>query len=561
MKRYNFIKSFHPLSSFLFPAMIISILYLFSAISSAYSQIPTQEWVARIAGPTNNDLFGPFLEVDKQGNSYVAGCLVVNDTPKVLCAKYNTDGVQQWSALYVYPIEAYIRPTGLALDSSGNAYVIAEQGPAYFLPTNGLIAKFNNSNGSLVWVRRYIGQYGWGPFRDIKIDRLNNIFVVGWTDSSHLVIRYNTNGDSVWVKKNKAPWLVREVTRACTIDDSSNVIFTGQRRFYYPPFGYYDSLLVGKYSSTGVLRWESVYAYNLLGSDVGLKINSDQNGNTFIGGSSSISSYSVYLTLKYDRNGIRLWSKIYDAPGSGSNTLTDIAFDKINNALYVTGGASTNGIQMATTIKYSPLNGDSLWVGKDTGTYSRANNSDICVDSSGNCYTTGGSYNLGLSPFDIMSRKYSNLGNSIWSIMYNGPFNGIDYGVDIAIDEFRNIYVLGTSQSSSTLTDYVLIKYNQLIGINPISNLVPASFNLDQNYPNPFNPSTKIKFSIPKTGFIQLKVYDVLGRIQEIPVNENLKPSEYEFTFDASKYSSGVYFYQLSLDGNIIDTKKMVIIK
>lgn len=560
MKRYSLNKSFHPEKPYFSLLLALLFFYLLIPNLTTYSQQPVEEWIARIPGPTN-DLFGPFLEVDKQGNSYVAGCLVVNDTPKVLCAKYNTDGVQQWSSLYIYPSEAYIRPTGLAVDSIGNAYVTADQGPAFDLPTNGLIVKFNGSNGSPAWVRRYVGQYGWAAFRDIKIDNFNNIFVVGWTDSSHLVIRYNTNGDSVWVKRNKAPWLVREVTRACTIDDSSNVIFTGQRRFYYPPFGYYDSLLVGKYSSTGILRWESVYAYNLLGSDVGIKINNDQNGNTFIGGSSSISSYSVYLTLKYDKNGIRQWSKIYDAPGSGSNTLTDISFDKINNALYVTGGASINGIQMATTIKYNTVNGDSLWVRKDTGTYSRANNSAICVDSSGYCYTTGGSYNLGLSPFDIMNRKYSSLGNPIWSIMYNGPFNGIDYGVDLALDNLRNIYVLGTSESGAGLRDYIIIKYNQILGINPISNIIPLSFNLHQNFPNPFNPKTKIRFSVSKNSVIQLKIFDVLGRIKEILVNEKLIPSEYEVTFDGSNYSSGVYFYQLSSDNQIIDTKKLVIIK
>ncbi len=527
-----------------------------------FSQTPTQEWIARITGPTNDDLFGPFLEVDKQGNSYIAGCLVVNDTPKVLCAKYNTDGVQQWSALYVYPIEAYIRPTGLALDSSGNAYVIAEQGPAYFLPTNGLIMKFNSSNGNQAWVRRYIGQYGWGPFRDIKIDKLNNIFVVGWTDSSHLVIRYNTNGDSVWVRKNKAPWLVREVTRACTIDDSSNVIFTGQRRFYYPPFGYYDSLLVGKYSSTGVLRWESVYAYNLLGSDVGIKINNDQNGNTFIGGSSSISSYSVYLTLKYDKNGIRQWSKIYDAPGSGSNTLTDIAFDKINNALFVTGGASTNGVQMATTIKYNTLNGDSLWVRKDTGTYKYGDARSIKIDTNGNLYITGVSSSTGSgAPVDILTIKYSQTGIRNWIISYNGTFNGLDIGRSICIDNFNNVYILGTSQSSSTVSDYIIFKYNQISSVNPITSNLPIKFNLQQNYPNPFNPKTKIRFSVSKNSVIQLKIFDVLGRIKEILVNEKLIPSEYEVTFEAPNYSSGVYFYQLSSDNQIIDTKKFVIIK
>ena len=99
------------------------------------------------------------------------------------------------------------------------------------------------------------------------------------------------------------------------------------------------------------------------------------------------------------------------------------------------------------------------------------------------------------------------------------------------------------------------------MGINPISNIIPLSFNLQQNFPNPFNPKTKIRFSVSKNSVIQLKIFDVLGRIKEILVNEKLIPSEYEVTFDGTNYSSGVYFYQLTSDGNIIDTKKLVIIK
>jgi len=304
-----------------------------------------------------------------------------------------------------------------------------------------------------------------------------------------------------------------------------------------------------------------VYAYNLLGSDVGTKIINDQNGNAFIGGVSTISGYSIYLSMKYNGNGILQWAKIFDAPGNGSNTLNGIELDKINNVLFVTGGATTNGIQMATTLKYNTLTGDSLWVRRDTGTFTRANNSAICVDSSGFCYTTGGSYNLGLLPFDIMCIKYSSLGNPIWSIMYNGPFNGIDYGVDIAIDELRNIYVLGTSESGAGLKDYVIIKYNQILGINPISNNNPTTFKLEQNFPNPFNPQTMIRFSVAKKSFVQLRVIDVLGRVVKVVVEEELKPSVYQVTVDGSSYSSGIYFYQLTADGKIIDTKKLVIIK
>lgn len=527
------------------------------------AQQPTEEWVARYPGP-NSDIEGPFLQVDKHGNSYITGTHQINDSVYLLCVKYNTSGVQQWEKMYIYPGEAYIRPTGIALDSLGNLYVIAEQGPAYYLPTHGFIAMFNTLNGNPEWVKRFFGDYGWGVFNDIKIDKHNNIYVAGRSDTSHLLIRYNTSGDSDWVRKYHppapSPYIVYEIAAACTIDDSLNIIFTGRRIFSNPPFGSVDSVLTAKYSSGGVLRWERTYFYSITANS-GEKITTDENGNIYVGGGTVVSGFGVYLTLKYDRNGVQKWAKIYDAPGSGDNTLRAIEIDGINNALLVTGGAVTNGIQMATTIKYNLASGDSVWIRRDTGTYSRANNSAIIVDSSGYCYVTGGTYNLGLFPFDIMTRKYSGLGNTIWYVTYNGPFNGIDYGVDLALDNFRNVYVLATSESGAGIRDYIVIKYNQLTNINPISNNIPLKFILQQNYPNPFNPRTRINFSIPTTCFIQLKIYDVLGRIIEIPVNEKLHPSEYELSVNASNYSSGVYFYQLIADGSVIDTRKMIVLK
>ena len=100
------------------------------------------------------------------------------------------------------------------------------------------------------------------------------------------------------------------------------------------------------------------------------------------------------------------------------------------------------------------------------------------------------------------------------------------------------------------------------VGIEPISNEIPKSFSLSQNYPNPFNPSTKIRFSIPanNSADTKLNVYDISGRLVNTLVKQNLKPGSYEVTFDASGYSSGVYFYKMETEG-FIDTKKMILIK
>lgn len=96
--------------------------------------------------------------------------------------------------------------------------------------------------------------------------------------------------------------------------------------------------------------------------------------------------------------------------------------------------------------------------------------------------------------------------------------------------------------------------------IEQTSNIIPEKFSLSQNYPNPFNPSTTIKFSIPENSFVSLKIYDINGKEISELVNKNLSQGEYEANFDASRLSSGVYFYTLRT-GKFTETKVMSLIK
>lgn len=99
--------------------------------------------------------------------------------------------------------------------------------------------------------------------------------------------------------------------------------------------------------------------------------------------------------------------------------------------------------------------------------------------------------------------------------------------------------------------------------VTPVSgnqNETPGSFYLQQNYPNPFNPVTTIKFGIVKSGNVQLRVYDAAGRIVDELVNNSFIPGSYEVQWDASKYSSGIYFYSI-VTNDLRETKKMVLVK
>jgi len=87
-----------------------------------------------------------------------------------------------------------------------------------------------------------------------------------------------------------------------------------------------------------------------------------------------------------------------------------------------------------------------------------------------------------------------------------------------------------------------------------------SSFHLKQNYPNPFNPKTVIAFNLSQTAYVSLKVYDSQGRMVDIIVDQKIAGGNHQYTWNAERYASGVYFYQLK-STDFTQTKKMLLMK
>ena len=115
---------------------------------------------------------------------------------------------------------------------------------------------------------------------------------------------------------------------------------------------------------------------------------------------------------------------------------------------------------------------------------------------------------------------------------------------------------------------YVWDEYTAAWQITFVSNEsnTPVGYSLSQNYPNPFNPVTNIRFSIPRSEFVTLKVYDLLGHEVATIVNEQLKPGTYLRQWNGinsengNNFASGVYFYSLKTE-NYLETKKLLLLK
>ncbi|MBK6504578.1 MAG: T9SS type A sorting domain-containing protein [Ignavibacteria bacterium] len=130
-----------------------------------------------------------------------------------------------------------------------------------------------------------------------------------------------------------------------------------------------------------------------------------------------------------------------------------------------------------------------------------------------------------------------------WHVDFEGKMNGWAY-------RQKQTGIHTTTGGDTTFTS-----------VRQISDILPGDFILHQNYPNPFNGSTKIRFEINKKATVSIGIFDITGKKLVELVNKQFTSGQYEVDYTTNENSSGVYFYSLSVDGTILDTKKMIVLK
>lgn len=141
--------------------------------------------------------------------------------------------------------------------------------------------------------------------------------------------------------------------------------------------------------------------------------------------------------------------------------------------------------------------------------------------------------------------------------IYNYDPQFVDFaGGNYTIQSGSILY--GLSSDGTCIGDLNLAPY--IGSYVAVSDVVPQEFALKQNYPNPFNPVTTISFDLPADGLTSLKIYNIMGRIVDTPLNGYIHAGNHEVRFNADALPSGVYFYELRQD-NRVEMKKMVLMK
>ncbi len=182
-----------------------------------------------------------------------------------------------------------------------------------------------------------------------------------------------------------------------------------------------------------------------------------------------------------------------------------------------------------------------------------------------NCYSGMGIYDVGVDSDNLFGENlewrdirlatvYTNVTppDTIWDRTVDAYWPRITKGIGVTAFSYGMEELIGAVINK--------VGYGILSGVKEPINSIPSDFELFQNYPNPFNPSTIITFEIPKDNFVELSVYDILGREVEKLVSEFKQAGRYTVDFNGNNLSSGLYIYKLKA-GDYSATKKMMLLK
>jgi uncharacterized delta-60 repeat protein len=394
-----------------------------------YSSAGMPLWTNRYNGPEDSGDAATSIAVDTTGGVVVTGYSAggVDSWPDFATINYSSAGLPLWTNRYNGPGNAYDQPNAVAVGAPGNAYVTGRSASNNSDPYNYDYATIAYSSaGGPLWTNHYNGPGDRDDeARGAAADANGNVYVTGysWGGASfndYATIGYSSAGTELWVNRYNGEENMDDQAQAVAVDASGNVAVTG-----WSWGGSHDYLTI-KYSSAGVPLWTNRYD-GLADLDIATAIALDASGNVYVTGYSigTVEPDSDYATIKYSSAGVPLWTNRYNGPGERDDSASAVA-----------------------------------------------------VDAKGNVYVTGSSQGSG-GVYDYATIAYSSVGVSLWTNRYNGPGDGEDRAVALAVDATGNVYVTGYSVGIGSSYDFATIKYAAAVLTPPvITTTVLAGTNL-----------------------------------------------------------------------------------
>ena len=534
---------------------LLTLVVVLISTGRAFSEGPTEEWVARFDGPDSGYDVANDITVDGDGNVYLTGrCTNGNDDYATM--KLNSTGTVEWVEYYDGPASGDDHGNAITLDGMGNVYVTGfiDGGGVTF--NDYMTIKYSN-DGNLLWTARFNGPgyYNDEAF-DIAVGSDGSVYVTGTSDEDYATIKYNENGVQQWVAFYDGPGGDTDYPYSVAVDDSGSVFVTGGS---YGDDGHWDSATI-KYDNDGIEQWVSRYNGSGDYHDYAVDLLLDGNGYIYITGQCvGLDSEEDYLTIKYNSNGVEEWTAVYDGPGipgDNDDNALSIAVDDSGN-VYVTGRSYGSGTaDDYATIKYDS-SGTEQWVSRYNGSgYENDWGYSIAVDDMGCVYVTGASYAFD-GTYDYATLKYNSDGIEQWAVTYNGPGDAYDHAKCIILDQEANIYVTGFSNGDGTGADFCTIKYSEMVGIAESEELEMSGFQLCPITPNPCSGSATISFSIPYLSVVSLRIYNLAGTLVDELAQGERSSGWHEISIHG--LSPGVHFCMLQTGQETLMEKFLVL--
>jgi hypothetical protein len=531
----------------------LTIIFLGVFYTVSFSQ-PVLEWADTLnigSSPSGGE--PGYMVKDKYSNVFIS---VTSDSvfgnKNILTVKYRNDGTIEWTRSYDHSgLEDVAR--GIKLDRFGNIYVLGNVRISS-ANSDAIVLKYL-PNGALAWARRMIP----AGYKALSFDAVTRDAVLDvLTPDTYMFVNVNIRRSSTSFKHFNALFKVNLNTgsytsveyippdtldehwaRQISIDALGHVYVTG----YKGANGF-----VMKYSNSLFLNWRREYSPSPIFYNDFRFIKVNSTGKLIVSGPAfggpAWNNLRTYQLNSSD--GSVIWERRFYISDTSGMYLDDIVLDFDDNVILAGSCNVFTTSERGIVLKYNS-SGIPLW---SWVIDSMRNASKLGTDPGRNIYISG--YRSG---GDARNRlmKLDPWGFTIWSASVNG-----DRGTTSMLQNIGSkIFILGTDARGFIPQVWVQSstsgKPTREIGEKYI-------FKLHENYPNPFNPSTSIKFSVPATGLVTLKVFDITGKEVTILVDGNIEQGEHEVNFNASHLASGVYFYKL-ISGSFTEVKKMMLIK
>ncbi|RMF62117.1 MAG: T9SS C-terminal target domain-containing protein [Calditrichaeota bacterium] len=547
------------------------LFYLNGLIGGLFAQnsLVNLEWVRDFVG--TDSLIKPVgLAINEQGSLVIGGTNSHLPTfSDYAIIKYKTEGIEQWYHYYDHGVGSSAdRAVDIAISRSGNIYITGWCSESNF--QSDIVTLKYDSSGIIQWISIFNGNSNDDDVPTaLVIDDSENVYITGRSTAYNgfydfLTIKYNSEGVQQWTAYYNGPDNELDAARAIAIDSFGNVYVTGKSGLFYNQN--YDFATI-KYNADGMEEWVARYNGSADFEDIPKAIAIDDSGNVYITGSSyEISSGEDITTIKYSNSGAQSWIAHYDSSYYFESP-NDIVIDSAGN-VYITGYSLGDFV----TIKYNK-NGIQEWVKKYDGIeHEQETAKAMVIDADQNVYVTGftrdfdDAYPHMGTFWDILTIKYNPQGLEQWVARYDSPDSLEDTPIDIKIDDNANLYIVGYKGKYNYLgmwdwTIITTIKYSQsLTDIESSNSNQIMEYLLFPNYPNPFNSSTIFRYFLPKSSYVQNKVYNIIDEEIESLVNEYQPGGEYQVKWDASRLPSGIYLYRLITE-QYIESRKLLLLK